>query len=261
MAQIESLSHLLRRLDHLRLHIEDDEDTREAQWYEPWDLVLNWLRIRTDLRLTVAPQFTLTREYYESTYEGSNISVDCLTFDCLKTEGSKDYSMTADTSVSSDVDGFLVIKDQGRTPDFSMFFASGDFRTRSLPVVVEIKPYHPIKGDADDAVLGAMEDTRYQLLEQVSFGLDRYRVLDVMYVLCVIGWHWDMLKFERGPNNELSTGKYVGKDKGKKKAPDDSHTFRPRYLLNKKRTDLSNEFKEEWNNAMGCVQLTTNFQK
>jgi len=241
MAQIETLSYLLHRLDHLRLHIEDDEDTREAQWYEPWDLVLNWLRVRTDLRLTVAPQFTLTREYYE--------------------KGSEDYSMTADTSVSSDVDGFLVIKDQGRTPDFSMFFASGDFHTRSLPVVVEIKPYHPIKGDTDDAVLGVMEDTRDQLLEQVSFGLDRYRMLDVMYVLCVIGWHWDMLKFERGPNNELPTGKYVVKAKGKQKPLDDNHIFRPRHLLNKKRTDLSDEFKEEWNNAMRCVQLTTNFQK
>ena len=169
--------------------------------------------------------------------------------------------MTVDTNVSNDVDGFLVIKDQGCTPNCSMFFTSGDFHTCLLLAVVEIKPYHPIKGNTDDTVLGVMEDTRDQLLELVSFGLDRYRMLDVMYVLYVIGWQWDMLKFKRGPNNKLLTSKYIGKAKAKQKVLDDSHTFRPCHLLNKKCTDLSDEFKEEWNNAMGSVQLTTNFKK
>lgn len=55
----------MSRLDHMRRLIQEDGDTKEAQWYEPWDLVLNWLRVCTDLRLTIAPQFTVSRPYYD----------------------------------------------------------------------------------------------------------------------------------------------------------------------------------------------------
>lgn len=64
MAQIDSLSELMTRLNQGCRLIEHDGDTKESQWYEPWDLVLNWLRVRTDLCLTIAPQFTLSRPYY-----------------------------------------------------------------------------------------------------------------------------------------------------------------------------------------------------
>lgn len=64
MAQVDTLPQLMERLDHIRRLIDHDQDLRESQWYEPWDLVLNWLRIRTDLRLTIAPQFMISRQYY-----------------------------------------------------------------------------------------------------------------------------------------------------------------------------------------------------
>jgi hypothetical protein len=37
----------------------------EAPWYEPWDLILNWLRARTDRRLTIAPQCSISHLYYK----------------------------------------------------------------------------------------------------------------------------------------------------------------------------------------------------
>ena len=64
MAQIDTLPQLMGRLDHIRRLINHDQDTKESQWYEPWDLVLNWLRVKTDLRLTIAPQFMILRPYY-----------------------------------------------------------------------------------------------------------------------------------------------------------------------------------------------------
>lgn len=64
MAQVDTLPQLMERLDHIRRLIDHDQDLRESQWYEPWDLVLNWLRIRTDLRLTIALQFMISRQYY-----------------------------------------------------------------------------------------------------------------------------------------------------------------------------------------------------
>jgi hypothetical protein len=37
----------------------------EAPWYEPWNLILNWLRARTDRRLTIAPQCSISHLYYK----------------------------------------------------------------------------------------------------------------------------------------------------------------------------------------------------
>jgi hypothetical protein len=186
------------------------------------------------------------------------------------TDASEDYSMIADTSAHSDYDTNeqMQIKDQYRIPDFSVFFASGDYPTRSLPVIVEIKPYHNILGEDPDGVLMSMELTRVQLQEQVYFAFDTYTLMNDIYVLCVIGWHWDMLKFERR-SNMLPSGKYSGdlqskgKGKGKGKGSEDGavydHPFKPRHILNSQRNDFSDDFKGAWNTAMGSIECTASF--
>lgn len=127
-------------------------------------------------------------------------------------------------------------------------------------MIVEIKPYHIIHGDDPDAILTVMELTRDQLQEQVYFAFDTYTMLDDIYVLCVVGWHWDMLKFERG-GNKLSVGKYVGglQSKGKQKKAIDDHGFVSHHLLNEQLNDFSDDFKAEWDKVMGYVGLATNF--
>ena len=74
MAQVDTLPQLMERLDHIRRLIDHDQDLRESQWYEPWDLVLNWLRIRTDLRLTIAPQFMISRQYYAGSMKYNSLT-------------------------------------------------------------------------------------------------------------------------------------------------------------------------------------------
>jgi len=228
---MDTTQQLMEQLQDFKNLILHDEDSREAQWYEPWNLILNWLRVRTHLRLTVAPQFSITREYYE--------------------KGDEDYSIIADTSFSSDSDtNEFVVKDQGRAPDFSIFFRSGDFSTRSFPLIIEIKPYHPIRGDTTDGIVKVMENTREQLLEQVAFALDKYKILNVIHIICVVGWHWDMLEFNGGPNTELASGKYF--DKGKHGKLESDHIFQPRHLLNSNTapTGFSDGFKAAWTKAM-----------
>lgn len=185
------------------------------------------------------------------------------------TDANEDYSITADSSTSSDSE-LIQVKDQYRVPDFSVFFASGDYPTRSLPIIVEIKPYHYVLGDEPDSIYISMELTRRQLQEQVCFAFDRYTLMDDIYVLCVIGWHWDLLKFERR-SNQLPSGKYVGdirskgKGKGKGKGKKDDvgavyeHDFKPRHMLNSQRDDFSDDFKAGWNMAMGSIGCITNF--
>jgi hypothetical protein len=105
----------------------------------------------------------------------------------------------------------------------------------------------------------AMEAMRTQLQEQVYFVFDTYTLLNELYVLCVIGWHWDILKFERA-GNELRSGKYTGEDQGEDQTRAiDDHVFNPRELLNSQRNDFSHDFKAEWNNAMEYTGLTTGF--
>jgi hypothetical protein len=176
--------------------------------------------------------------------------------------------MTADTSASSDSDTNeqMQVKDQYRIPDFSVFFASGDYPTRSLPVIVEIKPYQNILGDEPDAIFMAMEFTRTQLQEQVYFAFDTYTLMDDIYVLCIIGWHWDLLKFERR-SNQLPSGKYAGdiqskgkgKGKGRRVGAVYDHDFNPRHMLNSQRNDFSDDFKGGWNTAMRSIGCITNF--
>lgn len=47
-AHIALLKSIFRQIENARLEYHDVPDTTEAQWYEPWDAILNWLRIRTD---------------------------------------------------------------------------------------------------------------------------------------------------------------------------------------------------------------------
>lgn len=63
---MDSKEQLLKLLCDIERVIKRRKDTREAQFYEPWDLVLNWLRVRTDLRFTIAPQCGITHDYYDS---------------------------------------------------------------------------------------------------------------------------------------------------------------------------------------------------
>jgi hypothetical protein len=103
----------------------------------------------------------------------------------------------------------MQIKDQHRTPDVSVFYASGCFLTCSFPIIIEIKPYHMIHGDNPEFICTVNELTKNQLQEQVYFAFDTYTMLNDIHVLCAIEWHWDMLKFERG-SNKLPSCKYTG---------------------------------------------------
>lgn len=75
MAQVDTLPQLMELLGHIRRLIDHDQDLRESQSrYEPWDLVLNWPRIRTDLRLTIAPQFMISRQYYAGSMKYNSLT-------------------------------------------------------------------------------------------------------------------------------------------------------------------------------------------
>lgn len=170
-------------------------------------------------------------------------------------------SFSADDADECD---WLEVKTQHRTPDFSVFFADGDrdIQTRSLPVIVEIKPYDVINGQELDVISIVMDRTRNQLQEQVYFAFDRYTMLNDIYVLCVVGWHWDILHFKRR-DNTLPPGKYKGiRRKGRARAsatPVDDHVFNPRHLLNNEKKDFSRDFKASWNMVMKIIGLTTTF--
>ena len=62
----QTQEHILRFLDILR-HLADvklqdlSEDTTEAQWYEPWNFILNRIVEKISKDLTVAPQCRLVR--------------------------------------------------------------------------------------------------------------------------------------------------------------------------------------------------------
>ena len=72
---MEPLSNHIQLIDALFFNIakfryaDNTDDEYEAQWYEPWDAIVNWLRLITDLRLSVAPQPRIVR-LVNAKYEG-----------------------------------------------------------------------------------------------------------------------------------------------------------------------------------------------
>lgn len=57
-AHITRLKRIVLAITNLALQ-DDEIDNSEALWYEPWDLILNWLRSETSLDLTIGPQYRL----------------------------------------------------------------------------------------------------------------------------------------------------------------------------------------------------------
>lgn len=60
-SQSEHITRLIRMVSAItNLSLPDNEiDYSEALWYEPWNLILNWLRGQTSLDLTIGPQYRL----------------------------------------------------------------------------------------------------------------------------------------------------------------------------------------------------------
>ena len=72
MESLASHIHLISSLFFNIVHFQYADDTKdecEAQWYEPWDTILNWLPLITDENLTVAPQSRIVR-LVNARYEG-----------------------------------------------------------------------------------------------------------------------------------------------------------------------------------------------
>ena len=67
-SHIRLISSLFFNIVHFR-YADNTKDECEAQWYEPWDAILNWLCLITNENLTVAPQPCIVR-LVNAQYEG-----------------------------------------------------------------------------------------------------------------------------------------------------------------------------------------------
>ena len=192
-------------------------------------------------------------------------------FFCIIVGGQdEDWSLRAETSApipgDISVPQPLLIKAERRLPDFGIFFTTsvhgllGLHRicwgtrtsavTRTLPIVIEIKPYHEVYGAQVESVGELMKDTRAQIEQQVQFAFNEYTVSNIMHVVLVVGFHWDIMEFKRD-NVVPLPNKRVGPVDKRKCRPGIPTTLRlktrgagfvPRELLNQDKTDFSNEF-------------------
>jgi len=183
---------------------------------------------------------------------------------CVTIEGDEDWSRNVEISDSSldATDKRLNISTENRIPDFGLFFTSRGIRT--LPILVEIKPYHETKGAA--AVSFTMNHARTQTEEQARFAFDQYPLLDKVYIVLIVGFHWAIREIKRRDLQSLPSHK-VGPTSRRKRsalptqwtACDTVYQYMPRQLLNDDRTDYSEDFKQQWGIAMRDLQLTTDW--
>ncbi|KAG5732038.1 hypothetical protein E4T56_gene18783 [Termitomyces sp. T112] len=139
-------------LDHWeRFRYEDDSlDSSEAQWYETWDMVLNWLRLQSNSQLSVAPQIRLTNIVYRRR-------------DNTEDTRSTDANVGSDVAPVDDPEELCRI---ARIPDFGVFYTTG--LKRMLPLIVEIK------ADNGRDPTRVMENTVRQTLVQARHVFDIY---------------------------------------------------------------------------------------
>lgn len=153
-----------------------------------------------------------------------------------------------------------------------MFFAPSGWTSRTLPILIEIKPYHVALGaksidlaDISYSMLGA----KVQIQEQAQFAFDEYKDLDNIHVVLVVGFHWDIKEFKRSEIEVLPDMKTASKRpaisaflanvrSGNVLQQD---RFNPRPLWNVAQTDFHQDFKKEWARMMRNVDrgLKTNW--
>ena len=256
--------HILRFLDILR-HLADarlqdlSEDTTEAQWYEPWNFILNRVVENISKDLTVAPQCRLVRIHIT---EDDNTSTFCSgipahsqRFKLLigDDELTDNFSIIGNTSLD-DLDeekNYRLVK-RTQIPDFAIFYSLLGAKLRILPVIVEIKPPKAFGGfqrDSLEAIQYHMQVMVPQTLQQARHAFACYSEMGGIDFLCVIGEYWLHYYIDRSHESILPS------------MHDDDHTSsvivhkyaamlarkKPQKIYTDDRKSYSNEFKEVWN--------------
>lgn len=143
----------------------------------------------------------------------------------------------------------MTVKNQNRFPDFAVFFASQGYKSRILPILVEIKPYTDGSLGGFGAVV-EMERARAQIKEQARFAFDEYKDLTKIHVIIIVGYHWDIKEFKRAKMHALPDNKTV--DPRRRRAlpsafynPSERHYgFTSHPLRKDDQEDFSDDFKK-----------------
>ncbi|KAG6871312.1 hypothetical protein C0995_006151 [Termitomyces sp. Mi166 len=231
-------------LDHWsNFRYEDNSlDSSEAQWYEAWDMILNWLRVQSCLYLSVAPQIRLTNIVYHL----------------------QDDTRSTDANVGSDVAPTDDPKDLSRIariPDFGIFYTKGDMRM--LPLIVEIK------ADSGNNAHQSMKNMIRQTLVQARHVFEVYGghqnssgpPTSRLYVFCVVGVKFWMYHLERADLPLLPITVVPSLDKD----PPEVTQFLTRLrrkatvwpVFNDGMTDYSVEFWDSWNEFTDDLPAST----
>lgn len=157
----------------------------------------------------------------------------------------------------------MTIKNQNRFLDFAVFFMSQGYKSCTLPILVEIKPYTEGSLGGSGAVV-EMEWARAQIEEQARFAFDEYKDLTKIHVIIIIDYHWDIKEFKRVKMHALPDNKVNPRKCGALPSafynPSECHydiTSHP--LWKDDQEDFSDGFKKAWGDLMAGLSLTTDW--